>query len=240
LELAAVLGLCLPIALHQARFAVPGSRSRCWAQVALIAGAMPLTVSRSALLSLAAIAIMLLPTWSKRDRRAAYLLVLGAVIGLWVAVPNMLTVFQQLFGQIGAESSSVSRMDAYASAAQFISAHPWFGQGFQTFPPQIYFFVDNQYLTSLIETGIVGLLALVGLLATGWFTARIVRRAVTGARDRDLLQCLAASVLSAAVSFGTFDALGFTVATGLTFIILGCIGAAWRLAGTQRQAAAPD
>ncbi len=72
--------------------------------------------------------------------------------------------------------------------------------------------------------------ALVTLMVTGWCLARAARRAVTGDRARDLLQSLAASVAVAAVSFATFDALAFAIATGLTFLVLGCTGAAWRLA----------
>jgi O-antigen ligase len=237
LEFAAVLALCLPLALHQARFAAPGSRVRRWLQVALIAGALPATVSRSALLALAAVAVTLLPTWPKRDRRAAYLVVAGAAGLLWAAVPRMVAVLYQLFSNLGAESSSRSRIDAYSAAGTLIARHPWLGRGFQTFFPQTYFFDDNQYLTSLIETGVVGLLALVALFAAGWLAARSARRAVTDAKTRDLVQCLASSVAAAAVSFATFDALSFSIATGLTFLVLGCVGAAWRLIRAQPEAA---
>ena len=48
----------------------------------------------------------------------------------------------------------------------FIVQHPWFGLGFGAFPPQIYFFTDDQYLNSTIVTGIVGLLALFTLFVT--------------------------------------------------------------------------
>jgi O-antigen ligase len=159
---------------------------------------------------------------------------LAAPVLVWLARPSVLRVFGILFGQIGTDQSSKSRTGAYAAAAPYIAQHPWFGRGFQTFFPQTYFFVDNQYLTSLIETGIFGLLALLALLATGWFTARSARLAVTDPRSRDMAQCLAASVAAAAVSFVTFDGLSFTIAAGLCFLLLGCIGAAWRLAVDQR------
>ena len=32
----------------------------------------------------------------------------------------------------------------------------WFGHGLGTFDPRIYFFLDNQYLGTLVETGLVG------------------------------------------------------------------------------------
>lgn len=230
LELSAVLMLCLPVALHQARFAAAGRRVLPWCRAGLILVALPLTISRAAVLGLATLALVLLPTWPKRHRRAAYLLVAGAVTTLWVALPSLLTLFTQLFTQIGSESSSVSRVGAYTSAVPFVTQHPWFGQGFQTFFPAIYFFVDNQYLTSLIETGVVGLGALIGLFGTGWVLTRRARRAATGEQARDLLQSLAATVAAAAVSFATFDALSFGIASGVTFLMLGCAGAAWRLA----------
>jgi O-antigen ligase len=230
LEFAAVLVICLPLALHQARFAAPGSRVRCWLQAALICAALPVTVSRSAVLGLAVVALVLVPTWPGRARlRALGLAAAGACLA-WAALPKVLTLLFQLFQQVGGESSSTSRIQAYASAAPFILHQPWLGQGFQTFDPQLYFYVDNQYLTSLIETGVAGLAALVTLLVTGWCLARGARRSVSGEATRDLLQSLAGSVAAAAVSFATFDGLAFAIAAGLTFLLLGCTGAAWRLA----------
>jgi O-antigen ligase len=229
LELATVLAMALPVAIHQARFAPPALRVRRWLQVGLIGAAMPMTVSRSAILVIAVAAVVLLPTWKKQYRGLAYRALMGGLIVAWLAVPSIVSGFGNLIGQFGTDSSITSRTSAYSSAAPLIAAHPWFGQGFQTFFPETYFFVDNQYLTSIIETGFVGSLSLVALFATGWFVARSARRAALDIRTRDLMQCLAASVAAAAFSFSTFDALSFTIAPGLTFLMLGCVGAAWRL-----------
>jgi len=235
LEFAAVLAMTLPLAIHQARFAPPALRIRRWLQVGLIAAAMPMTVSRSAILALAVIAIVLLPTWVKRFRQRAYWAVLGALVATWLVMPNILGSFGDLASHLGTDSSITSRTAAYSSVLPFIAAHPWFGQGFQTFFPETYFFIDDQYLTSIIETGFVGALSLLGLFVTGWFVARSARRTTRDRRTRDLLQCLAASVAVSAFSFMTFDALSFAIAPGLTFLVLGCTGAAWRLTRSQQQ-----
>jgi O-antigen ligase len=237
LELASVLAMCLPLAIHQARFATPAVRFRRWAQVALIAAAIPMTVSRSAILGLAVICVVLIPTWTKRDRRRAYLVLLGTPIMVWLAKPSVLTGFAQLFGQLGTDASSASRTDAYTAAVPLIAQHLWLGQGFQTFFPQTYFFVDDQYLTSLIETGVLGLIALIALFVTGWWTARKARLTAPDAQTRDLAQCLAASVAAGAVSFATFDAMSFTIAPGVCFLVIGCTGALWRLARAERKGA---
>ncbi len=240
LEFAAVLGMSLPVAIHRARFAPRGPRKRRWLQVAVIAGAMPLTVSRSAIFGLAIVGLVLIPTWPKRDRRRAYLALLGVPALVWLARPSMLSGFGALFGQLGTDQSSLSRTGAFSAAAPFVADHPWFGQGFRTFFPQTYFFVDDQYLTSLIETGIAGAVALVALFATGWFTARSARLATADAEARDLGQCLAASVAVGAACFASFDALSFSIAAGLCFLLLGCVGAAWRLARARQRAGCRD
>jgi O-antigen ligase len=231
LEFAAVLGMCLPLAVHQARFAPPELCRRRWLQVALIAGALPLTVSRSAFLALAVAAAVMIPTWPKRDRRQAYLVIFVASVALWLTVPGLLGTVRDLFLAVGngTDTSAASRSSAFDSALPFISQHPWFGRGFGTFLPQTYFFTDDQYLNSTIEIGIVGLAALLGLFVSGWMAARNARRLATDPSDRDLAQCFAASTAAAAIAFSTFDALSFTIAAGLTFLLLGCTGAAWRL-----------
>jgi polysaccharide biosynthesis protein PslJ len=235
LELTAVLLIALPLALHQARFAPPELRVRRWAQVAVIAAALPMTVSRSAVLGLLVIAVVLMPTWAQRERGRAYGLALAGLILGGLADPGVLSSFGGLLGDVGTgtDASITSRTSAYSSAVPFVAHHPWLGQGFQTFFPQTYFFIDNQYLTSLIETGIVGLLALLALFVTGWFASQSARRAVSDEKTRDLLQSMAASVAAAAVAFSTFDVLSFVIAPGLTFLLLGCVGAAWRLARSQ-------
>jgi O-antigen ligase len=234
LEFAAVLVMSLPLAIHQARFAPAALHGRRWLQVALVAGTALLTVSRSTVLALAVIGIVLLPTWSRRDRQRAYLLTLMPPVLLWLVRPNVLSKLGGLFGQLGTDQSSKSRTGAYAEAVAYIGHHPWFGQGLGTFFPQTYFFTDNQYLISLIETGVVGTAALLALFAAGWATARSARRTAADAETRDLANCLAASVAAAVVCFGAFDALSFSIASGLCFLLLGCIAAVRRLARSAR------
>jgi O-antigen ligase len=234
LELTAVLLMSLPLAIHQARYA-SGRPSRLrllrrWLPVALIGSTLPMTGSRTAVLGLAVIIIVLFPSWPRRDRCRGCSVLLGGIALCALADPAILTSFGNLIGNIGSDTSISSRTAAYSSALPYIAHHPWLGQGFQTFYPQSYFFVDNQYLTSLIETGVVGLLAVVTLFVTGWFTAQSARWLAPSDQTRDQLQSLAASVAAAAVSFATFDALSFVIAPGLAFLMIGCVGAAWRLA----------
>jgi O-antigen ligase len=236
LEFDAVLAMSLPIALHQARFAPAALRVRRWLQVALITAVVPMTGSRSAFFGLAVICIVLFPTWHRRDLLRTCLAGLAAPVLAWLVKPSLVSSFAALFGQLGTDQSSLSRVGAYSAAVPYIAAHPWLGQGFGTFFPQIHFFVDNQYLTSLLETGVLGLVALVACFAAGWFTARSVRATATDARTRDLGQCLAASMAVGAVCFASFDALSFSIAAGLFFVLFGCVGAAWRLGRAQQLA----
>jgi O-antigen ligase len=237
LELALVLAICLPIAIHRARFAPAEFRTRRWLQAALIGMAVPMTVSRSALIAIVVASLVIVPTWPKRDRRVAYVVGLVAVAGLFASSPGLLGTFRSLFGEIGSDSSSASRTGAFSSAVPFISQHPWLGRGFGTFLPATYFFTDDQYLLSLIEIGFIGLIALVGLFVTGWMTARNARRISGDPELRDLAQSFAASVAVPMAGFATLDSLSFPMAAGLTFLVLGCVGALWRLVRTEPPAA---
>ena len=233
LEFAAVLGMVLPIAINRARFAPPGKRLTRWLQVGLIGAALPMTVSRSAILGILAVCFVLLPTWPKLERRIAYGVLALGVMGLWFLTPGLLGTFRTLFATLSGDTSTTSRTGALSMASPYVSQHPWFGRGFGTFFPATYFFTDDQYLLSLMEIGVVGLLALLALFITGLVTAQKVRRATTDPEMRDLGQSLTATIAVAMVAFGTFDALSFNMAAGLSFLLLGCTGAALRLIRAQ-------
>lgn len=230
IEFGAVVVMTIPFALHQARFSSPDKRVSRWLQVAVLVIAAPLSVSRSAILALITIAIVILPTWSKKERQSAYVFIGVAFAAFLVFVPSLISTLTHLIFQISSDSSAQSRVKAITISWSYISQNPWLGRGFATFLPQSYFFVDDQYVTSTIEAGFIGLLALIMLFVTGWAVARSARRRAVDAEGRHLAQCLAASVAAAAISFSDYDALSFAMASGLTFMVLGCCGAYWRLA----------
>jgi O-antigen ligase len=229
IEFGAVVVITVPLALHQARYASPDKRLLRWLQVAALVVAAPLSVSRSAILALVVVAIVILPTWPRRERWIAYIYISTALAAFLVLVPSLVTTLANLIINISSDPSAQSRTKAIAMSWSYISQHPWLGHGFSTFLPQTYFFVDDQYVTSAIETGFIGLLALILLFLAGWAIARSARRRAADAEARHLAQCLAASVAAAAISFSDYDAFGFTMASGLTFLLLGCCGAYWRL-----------
>ena len=229
LEFAAVLAAALPIAIHQARFSPRELKRRRWLQVALIAGVIPLTVSRTAILGIVVIAAVMLPVWSKRERHYAYAIIGFSVLTLLLVMPSLVKTMMSLFLTIGAESSSDSRINAVSYAIPLIAQHPWLGVGFGAFDPVNNFYTDDQYILQLITTGFLGLIALIALFISGWGTARKIRTVTRNDEMRHLGQSLAASIAASAAAFATFDALSFSIAAGLLFLMLGCIVAAWRL-----------
>jgi polysaccharide biosynthesis protein PslJ len=228
IEFGAVVVMTIPLALHQARFAPADKRQWRWLQVGILALASPLSVSRSSILALLVVLAVLLPTWPQKERRAAFGLIVAGVIGFLVLVPSLIPTIVNLVVNISGDDSAQSRTRAISWSWSYISKNVLLGRGFGTFSPNTYFYVDDQYLTSIVETGIVGLLALAMLFVAGWVIARSARRMAVNEEGRHLAQCLAASVAASAISFSDYDALAFPMASGLTFLVLGCCGAYWR------------
>jgi O-antigen ligase len=88
-------------------------------------------------------------------------------------------------------------------------------------------------LGSLLELGAVGLLALLGFLATGFVTARMARRRLIDNQQRHLALVISASIVGVVSSFATFDALNFPMVAGLTFLLVGMAATAWQLSRSQ-------
>lgn len=228
IEFSVVTAALVPLALHFVIHTQTGRWRYALALVAMLA-AIPMSVSRSGFLALAVGFVLYAGTLSHRGRFNA--LVLG-LIGLGVfraMVPGLLGTVRSLFRDVDSDPSIAGRTDDYAAIPALMDGHWWWGRGLGTFVPDVYFFLDNQFLAALLQGGVVGLLVFIVLLVVGIGTARGVRRRATDPALRSLGQALAATIASLGVSGFVFDLLSFRQSGFLLFLAIGCAGALWSL-----------
>jgi len=234
IEFGVSMAMLLPLALH---YAVTDVESRSpisrWLPACAISVALPLTISRSAIICTAVALAVLLSSWPIVTRRWVYAAAGLMLTGLAVVLPGFLWAVFGLFGEIDQDSSALSRTNSYQLAWNFVARNPILGRGVGTFLPE-YRILDNQYLGSLIELGFIGLACLMAHFLVGLLTAWNLRSwSCPQARDpyprSQLGVALAAGIAAGCVSFAFFDAWGFPTIPSLMFIMMGCAGAGRRL-----------
>lgn len=232
LEFAGMLAILLPFAVQQAFDPVRRHLRplRRWAPVVLIAGALPLSVSRTSIIGLLLVALVMVPRWKPARRWAAIGVMTASVAVFKVLVPGLIGTITGLFASFlsNSDSSTQARTVKYSAIVPYLKEHPLFGRGFGTFTPDLYFFTDNQYMLTLAEMGVLGLAALLTLFVTGIHQGGAVRRLARTEADRELGQAFFAASLVALVISATFDSLSFPMFAGLFFLLLGagasCLG----------------
>jgi hypothetical protein len=240
IEFGVVLAIAFPIALHYAMTAPRGRRSGPVLCTVLIALGIPLSLSRSGLIGLIVAFVVVMGGWTWRQRvngLAAAVMFAGVTRAV---IPGLLGTVLHLFTQASSDSSTQARTSRYDTLGHYFLQTPWVGRGFGTFLPQNYLFVDNQYYLTAIEMGAVGLVALIVMFMIGVFTARGARRHAADPQTAGLAQALVGAILACAVSFATYDALSFPVATAFAFVLLGAIGALWRLTRAGAEVTLPS
>ncbi|MFN2557381.1 MAG: O-antigen ligase family protein [Nitriliruptorales bacterium] len=234
IEFGAMLATVLPLAAHYA-FTADRRRALRWLCLLSMVVAVPMSISRTAIVGLAGAALVLWPSWPARRRLQSLLALPVVAVAIKAAVPGLLGTILSLFTNLWSDPSTQGRTADYALVGRYVARHPMLGQGFRTFLPKRYELLDNQYLLTLMETGIVGLAALLVLLLVPIFLMRRTRKRSRDHAVRDLAQSLVASMVVLVLAFATFDALSFPMAAGLLFLLLGCCGALWRLARGDEQ-----
>ncbi len=241
IEFGAVVAILLPLALHSAMYAPRERRSWRWIRVGLLGLALPLSVSRTAVVIAVVVVAMMWPawTWSRRIRFVA-----AAVVFLFAVravVSGLLGTIVALFTSFNEDPSTSGRTDDYERVLEFFGQRPLLGRGIGTLDPGQYFFLDNQLLMTLVTGGIVGVVGMVVLVATAASLGRQVYWHAASEEARNLGASLAAAVVGGFTGFLTFDALGFPVFAGLMFLLMGLAGALWRfeVAPTGRTYANP-
>lgn len=240
LEYAVVVTGCLPLALITA---MSGGfrpqrdrriRIRWWIPVAVMMLSSLLSVSRSAIIGLAVAVIATLPSMTRAYRRIVMAGGVIAVAGVAVAMPDLFSTMLALFIGGTSDSSAQSRTNALSRIPEFIASSPWVGQGLGTFLPRYYIF-DDEWALLTVEVGILGALAF-AMIALSAMGAAVRSSTLTEDADmRAMAGGFGASVLTTAVLFAFFDALGFPMAGGLYFLFAGITAALHRIIVEKRQ-----
>jgi len=238
IEYGMVLALILPFAFHYT-FAATRRKGMWWLMTILIGVALPMSLSRSAILAVAAELIVLFWIWPPRRRLAAVAVAPVFLVALRLVIPGLVGTMVSLFSNAANDPSLQGRADSRSAAGALIIRSPWLGRGFNTYIPANFLelglqgvnhgSLDNQYLGSMVEMGAVGLIALIMLLLVSMGVARGIRARSSDPETRNLGQAFFAAFLATAIGMATFDGLGFAMFTGLFMLLLGTAGALWRV-----------
>jgi len=246
IELSATMAMLLPLAIY---LAISRKQKRWWVAAVILLGGDFAGGSRTGVLGLLMIALVFIWLRPRQTLRCwpalfpALVVVhfvspgaLGAVQGAFFPSGGLLKQQSSVFvgrGGVVLDNSRLSRLGP--SLTEWEQHNPFFGEGYGTRvtgylpngkpnPDDNANVLDDQWLKTFLETGLLGMAGWI------WLFARAIRRLAARAKlERDtpegwLPVALAGSVASFAMSMLTYDALSFTQATCVLFVLL-AIGA---------------
>ena len=207
--------MLLPLAVYLAIYDTERSARRRWAPVGLIALAIPASVSRSAVLSVAlalAVLVVLMPAPQRLVRSCALPFGLAAV---FMSAPGLIGTLAAFFGAGTADPSVATRVSDYPLVERFLEQAPWFGRGGGTYiPDNALDILDNQFLKTAVELGLVGVVALTAFFLVPAIAALVARRRSRDPELRLLCAALAGAALAGTACSFTFDSLSYPMFTG--------------------------
>ena len=235
IEFSVLMVIGLVVAIHFARFSTTRRDRQIYGALAMFqAGVIPISLSRTGVLALAAAILLFILVWPLRT--TFNVLVVGCFLTalIQVARPGLLAALKSLLLAGENDPSVQGRLEDYEYVKPFIAERPWLGRGVGTFLPELYQLLDNQWLTTLVQGGIIGVAGLTVFFLSGVVVAGRVRRFARTDRDRDLAAVLAVGIGVAGVSSFTFDSMYFTTFFITVHLLLGLTGALWRLTRAER------
>ena len=237
IALGAALAMLLPLGIYLAMT----RRRRIWYGCLLVLAVGVLsTVSRTSIVMLIVVAIVFLWLRPRETRRLWPALILLPIVA-HIALPGAMGALHDAFFPAGGLVEEQSALPGYRGSGRVADlapsltewkSQPVFGQGFGTritdADRENARILDNQWLGSLLDTGAVGVIALL------WLFLRVLRRYGRAAKedlsDRGwLLAAVTATSTAFAVSMFTYDVFSFIQATVLLFIMFGLGSSAYQL-----------
>ncbi|MFC5833682.1 O-antigen ligase family protein [Nonomuraea insulae] len=241
IEFGVTCAMILPLGVHLATKArLRGEPAmRWWACTLLIGLGLMFSVSRSAMLSMIVVGVVLFAGWPARRRVQALFVAVGFLVVIRLVAPGLINAIFGLFTNLGYDPSIQYRTHDYAVATQEIGRHFWLGRGLGTWYAPKHQVFDNQYILSMVETGIFGTLAFTALFVVAFYSALKARYLSVDPGVRDLGLTVAACLIVPLVGSFTFDLISFSTVTGLSFVLVGAAGALLRAAQAERVSPSP-
>ncbi|MET1086456.1 MAG: O-antigen ligase family protein [Arthrobacter sp.] len=236
IELGVLASMLVPLSLWRSLYDTKGWKPLQWAGTGLLVFSIATTVSRSGMIGIATVALVFVPFLPVRTRQWTVLGFAAAGLGLFVAVPGLVAT---LFGTATAgtaDPSITARLQDYPRVEALVAAHPWTGIG-----PGAYLSInaievlDNQYLKTIVEMGIPGLVALLGYMVVPGLAAWIAALNAKNERLKTLAGAVAAACTVAAPASAAFDALGFPVLALIYPFCVGLSGSVWIMVTREKR-----
>jgi polysaccharide biosynthesis protein PslJ len=227
IALGAALVLLLPLAIYLART----SGKKRWSVIGglLLMGALA-TLSRTGIIMLVVLSFVLVRLRPELKRFWPILIPLFAVVH--VALPNTLGSIVGSFHpkgglvaseQVGKGTYGSGRLADLGPGLHETKSHPLFGEGFGTriteWGRANAPILDDQWLATLLETGLLGIFSWI------WLFGRAYRRLARRARSDDssqgwLVAALAASIIAFPIGMMTYDAFSFIQVNLMVYVLL--------------------
>jgi hypothetical protein len=235
IDLGLAAAMVLPLAIYMAIYDVDRSVRARWLPVPLIALAVPESVSRSAIIGLTITMTFLIVMMPARQRLVAFSVVPVALAGVFMTAHGLIGTLASYFALGGHDSSITHRTGNYAYVEHVVRQAPWFGHGGGTYIndtsniASAIHVLDNQYLKTAIELGLVGMLMLAVLFLVPTITALAARKRSADPDLRMLCATVAGAALAAGVCSFFFDSFSFSTSYNMFALVAGLAGATWRL-----------
>ncbi|MBU8823747.1 O-antigen ligase family protein [Mycolicibacterium goodii] len=230
IEYAVLATVLLPLAIYFARHAATRNRRVLSAAACILAVvAMPTGVSRTGIISLGAALLVLMLAHTVRQIVTGVVLGVLAVGSYVVAFPRITTALWDTIVNSEKDPSVLGRTADYAQVSETFREHPVFGLGLGASPPDVYGYLDNEWLQAVVQGGVVGVVAMLLLTGGGIFGISAALRRATTRSERDLAYTLGACFAAIMVSSFTFDVLGFQQVALLLFIFFGLLWSTFRV-----------
>lgn len=227
--LAMVLGPALVLAIYDDGW-IPARR---WGALCLIGLGIPIAVSRSAIIGAGIVGIFWFVGAEAKMRARG--LVVVAVFGVFVflTTPGLIGTLANYFGNFGGDESISTRTDDYAVVAPFIRHSPLIGRGPATFLPK-FRILDNQWLATLIETGMLGLIGLALYYGSVGLLGLAIRRRSSDPMMRAMGLAFAGMSVVMIFSSTAFDFFAYPMDPAFLALFVGIAGALYGLTRPTR------